>query len=447
MEEAAELSVGTLAEAAAFARRISYAQYLTSGLAGIDTRVSALKAVEAAPFVYRFTGARFFWTDAATQQELSEAEAQRRMRRAERSRDARSSDLESSLEIADGVDPQAYDSLTADELALILFVLRCIRLFGGYKTGFELGRRLYATLAVRRRIQEVLLPALAAMDVGEPHHMTAPQWETVWIETLSNDMFYTLRAEPQGSQSHAVAAASLLSIARRLPSLVPDRAMSYRVPLDVDMEMGLHDELARPGPFARHLAPPPLGAAPAVTLDPWRGSDQGNSFAVAIGSWIRAHALLHRPLRQRPAGLTLGAVRALVAQAREAGKRVKRQHLEPLVKQKTSLPMAAVKASLEHMAGLPDSTPLQQPVAVSRTQLQQAAAVAAAATERGCDGCGRCFTKYFNCGGCRQRRYCSRACQVADWRGGHKAACKQMAEEAAEATGEAKAKGGAERGT
>ena len=36
-------------------------------------------------------------------------------------------------------------------------------------------------------------------------------------------------------------------------------------------------------------------------------------------------------------------------------------------------------------------------------------------------------TTLYNCKGCREVRYCSRACQTSDWKeGGHKAKCKRL---------------------
>lgn len=42
-----------------------------------------------------------------------------------------------------------------------------------------------------------------------------------------------------------------------------------------------------------------------------------------------------------------------------------------------------------------------------------------------CDSCDVYWDKLSVCGGCRARRYCSVACQKADWKGGHKGYCKK----------------------
>ena len=44
------------------------------------------------------------------------------------------------------------------------------------------------------------------------------------------------------------------------------------------------------------------------------------------------------------------------------------------------------------------------------------------ARHRVCRVCGK-FSKYF-CARCNEARYCSQACQIQDWRSGHKQACK-----------------------
>jgi hypothetical protein len=69
------------------------------------------------------------------------------------------------------------------------------------------------------------------------------------------------------------------------------------------------------------------------------------------------------------------------------------------------------------------------------------AAAAAAATNKGssgassssgssssskgscCDRCGAAAEKLMRCGRCQQRRFCSKECQVADWKEGHSLVC------------------------
>ncbi|KAG2499424.1 hypothetical protein HYH03_002371 [Edaphochlamys debaryana] len=52
---------------------------------------------------------------------------------------------------------------------------------------------------------------------------------------------------------------------------------------------------------------------------------------------------------------------------------------------------------------------------------------------RKCSGCEKLFHKASLCGRCRSVWYCSRACQAAHWRAGHKAECSRLAEERARA--------------
>lgn len=67
---------------------------------------------------------------------------------------------------------------------------------------------------------------------------------------------------------------------------------------------------------------------------------------------------------------------------------------------------------------------------------------AAGGGEHRCDVCAKTASKL--CGACRLRRYCGEACQRADWRGGHKAMCKEVGE-AVEAATEIAARAAAKR--
>ena len=40
-----------------------------------------------------------------------------------------------------------------------------------------------------------------------------------------------------------------------------------------------------------------------------------------------------------------------------------------------------------------------------------------------CAGCGKEGDGRMECGACKGPRYCSKECQVADWKAGHKSAC------------------------
>jgi hypothetical protein len=56
-----------------------------------------------------------------------------------------------------------------------------------------------------------------------------------------------------------------------------------------------------------------------------------------------------------------------------------------------------------------------------------------------CDrpGCG-VVCKLLVCGQCGQRSYCGRACQIRDWREGHKLACKSKSKSESESESEKK---------
>ena len=40
-----------------------------------------------------------------------------------------------------------------------------------------------------------------------------------------------------------------------------------------------------------------------------------------------------------------------------------------------------------------------------------------------CSGCSKMGSNYMKCGKCRIKRYCSKECQIADWKAGHKKEC------------------------
>ncbi|KAG2500142.1 hypothetical protein HYH03_001724 [Edaphochlamys debaryana] len=384
------------------------------------------KSILITPLVERFTAARCCWMDPVSLQPLSDAEAASKMRRAKRAgRGAAAMEPFPGVSSTGSVpDRTVYDSMTAGELVVTLFAVRCIHLCSGAQRDFALGINLAQVLFTgasrRARVQQVLLPALAAMDVGEPHHMTAPQWETVWLETLAPYFLNTVRKEP-GSALAKQALQSLVDMAHRLPSLDPDRAMSYKITVTVAAEVEEDDALLR---FASTMAQ--LGEA------------QSHDYAFALATWMRVHTLLYGnpSARQR---LTAGELRAAVAKVHEARKRLKKVHLWGSVQQAVRSQVAEVLRALDEVADLPDTAVLQLPYkgraeGPAASNITQAAAAAAGTDpEPPCDGCHLRFLHYLRCGGCRQRRYCSRACQVADWRGGHKEACKQMAEEAAAA--------------
>ncbi|KAG2500143.1 hypothetical protein HYH03_001725 [Edaphochlamys debaryana] len=420
---AADLPVNTLADAANYARRMLYGQWLGAVMVTLDSKSVAPKSVAVSPYVERFTAARCCWMDPATQDELSNAEAARRLRRAQQAGSG-AAVLEPFMGVSflgNVTDRTVYDRMTADELVVTLFVMRRSTLL--HKGGGAYSRSCF--------------PALAAMDVGEPHHMTAPQWETVWIESLTTPLFTAIRSDPPEPASAGQAIDSLTYMAHRLPLLDSDRAMSYRLLVMVTAEVGDDDALLSSASVLARL-----------------GEAQSHDYAFAFGTCLRMHTLLYGILSVRPR-VTMGELRAAVAKAHEARKRLKKMYLWGLVQQAVRSQMTDVQRALDEMEDLPDTAVLQLPYkgraegsGGPAASTNSPAVQAGADSKPICDGCHKRFLQYLRCGGCRQRRYCGKECQTKDWRGGHKATCKQLAA-AARAEAEAAVQAGSktEQGT
>ncbi|KAG2500091.1 hypothetical protein HYH03_001677 [Edaphochlamys debaryana] len=370
IEDAAKLPVSDSLEVSSqYARRILYAEWLTSGLASPNDAAMRLRAIRAALLVERYTGMHVL--QLPPMPGLPEMPA--------------FMPSGSTVTIAD-VDPAAHDRMTADEFAVHLFVLRWVRLMDNWQTGVKLAQALYGNPRRRKRIQKVLLPALAKMDVGEPHHMTAPQWETAWLEGL--ELHLGASKQTSADTPFMQVTNTWFELTARLPELDPRRPMSYRWPVLVASTMDLYDEYIM---------------------------------------WV------HR------VSLTLGELRGMADKAAAATRRLKRLHLRGTLMRSVGRHAAGVREALQAMDQLPDSTQLRLPYKVlTDEEMEEARDRALAAAEGGgCDGCGFVFAKYSLCGGCRQRHYCGKACQAADWRSGHKEACKQLAAKKGEAKAEA----------
>ncbi|KAG2496785.1 hypothetical protein HYH03_005193 [Edaphochlamys debaryana] len=345
------------------------------------------RGVQASPFVERFLGMRLCYVDPDTSEVLTLT---------------------------------VYGAMTPDELVAALLVLQCIRPMGNWVPGFKLALGLMGEDPVQWRVTEVLLPALAAMDEGEPHHMTRDQWETVWLEAAARDLRMVVRTQAPTEPAYATAQQLLLDIADRLPRLELQRPMTYHWPFNIADKFLNTDKMLS-----------------TVTAMARLGEEQGHDYASAFGHWMLA-AFALKGCPRRPA-LPLGELRALAAKAEAAGRRLKRCHILAILKATVRLHIEFVQAALTATQGLPDdqairlpySTPEELRAAASGRSAEFAARPVTAPDERGCDGCGVVFVKYLHCGGCRQRRYCGRACQAADWRAGHKQQCKQLAAAAA----------------
>ncbi|KAG2500089.1 hypothetical protein HYH03_001675 [Edaphochlamys debaryana] len=213
----------------------------------------------------------------------------------------------------------------------------------------------------------------------------------------------------------------LVGIAERFSKLEPQRPLSYRCPLQVWSVLREHEKLVSAASTMARL-----------------GEEQSHDYAAAMGGWVVAQTMPNR--RPGRPSCTVGELRGVAEKARAATKRLKRAHLDSILKLEAAAQMDDVTKLLAKAASLPDATVIRLREVSEASAAQEAAALQAAAdekNERRCDGCKETFGKVLVCGGCRQRRFCSRACQVADWRGGHKEACKQLAEEAAKAKAEA----------
>ncbi|KAG2496786.1 hypothetical protein HYH03_005194 [Edaphochlamys debaryana] len=401
------------------------AQRLTSGF-GPNDKDLPFRAAQASPFVERFLGARLYYVDSATGKELTLAEAQTRLAQAAMAGQAAGLGLgQAELELGPmrsgwGVDPRAYGTITADELVAALVVIQCIQIMGDWVPGFKLALGLMGEGSTRQRVTQVLLPALAAMDEGEPHHMTRDQWETVWPEAAARDLRMVVRTQAPTEPAYATAQQLLLEIADRLPRVEPQRPMTYYWPHAIADKFLITDKMLS-----------------HITTMARLGEEQGHDYASAFGHWLTA-ALALKGLPRRPA-LPVGELRALAAKAEAAGRRLRRCHMEAVLKAAARLHIGFVRAALADTAGQPDDEAIPLPycspeelrAAASGRSAEFAARPVTAPDERGCDGCGVVFVKYLRCGGCRQRRYCGRSCQAADWKAGHKQQCKQLAAAAA----------------
>ncbi|KAG2500132.1 hypothetical protein HYH03_001717 [Edaphochlamys debaryana] len=453
-----------------------YAAYLTAGVvppAAPETTEPV--GWQVGKHVEQYTGVQFRWAD-ATGRVVSDAEAARR--RAQQGQ-RRGGGLRPAVVVMGNVDADVYHDWSAEQLAVTLLMLAWDRLSGRWAVGFTMAQSLFVHPHNKQRVQEVLLPALAAMDVGEPHHMTAPQWETVWLETLAPYVMFAIQQLPAAARSGEPGAprvshlstvlrearSMLRAMGERLVVLQPQRPLAYRWLALSSFEAGDHDSLF-------------IAASELYSL----GEDQGHDLALCVGGFMRLYALQQGVTRPVPVTrVQAGALQEMFIFSSEAGMRLERLDLWDLVKSQMDVCAMAVMELSAQLQGVPGEEEVslpyrgrttQQPRAQtqshSRTRRSQPAgrnasgaasapapaaeaeeeepsvaelAAAAARAEaqaswHACDACGGKFEKLNRCGGCRQRRYCGKECQTKDWRAGHKEACKQLAA-AAQAEGEA----------
>ncbi len=90
------------------------------------------------------------------------------------------------------------------------------------------------------------------------------------------------------------------------------------------------------------------------------------------------------------------------------------------------LPTAAQVAAALQAHWQRADAPLEQQQA-AQLELAQAAATRTSCAHLACPNVGATGRRGKLCTGCRVARYCCRACSVADWRAGHRAACRLLA--------------------
>ncbi|GFR42339.1 hypothetical protein Agub_g3249, partial [Astrephomene gubernaculifera] len=442
--ECEHMPCDTLEQAAKFGRRILVTNWLTGGLIRnvAGPPFILFKLWEAVRHAERLTCMHFTWFDSATRKEISFQEANRRMR-------AGQADSMMQGAITRGnPDPAVYEHMTCDEFVLAMCSLNLSQKCHHWVSCYNLAASLYGEPRIQQRIRTVLLPQLAQCDVGEPVHMDVSQWEAVWITWLVPYLMEGIRQQPPTSAVALQARMTIRAAAKRLLEAEPGRAMNYRVA----MEVAAQNE-------------DPSGDYSAACTLARLGEEQGNDFAVAVGTWNSAVCILRGAQGPRVPTCRLGELRELVGKAVAAGKRLKRWRMKPLLMATMDVHVAFVKQTMKDLQHLPDDEEIRLPhmteaakaaadavlragaagtgnagaagvssgpaaTAAAHSRSASPATAAAsneAATESGCHGCGHKFASYQRCGGCRQRRYCSRACQAADWRAGHKQQCKQLA--------------------
>ncbi|KAL4433761.1 hypothetical protein ABPG75_000202 [Micractinium tetrahymenae] len=129
-------------------------------------------------------------------------------------------------------------------------------------------------------------------------------------------------------------------------------------------------------------------------------------------------------------GLTREQVQAACQQLGEALESV-RDAQGPAVHQLSALlsampPAARIAEALQARWREQNQAPEAQRAA--QLELAQAAAMRASCADLACPNLAATGKRGSRCSGCHVARYCSRACSVADWRAGHKHACKLLAE-------------------
>ncbi|KAG2496250.1 hypothetical protein HYH03_005848 [Edaphochlamys debaryana] len=348
--------------------------------------------------------------------------------------------------------------MTSEILAVMLLVAGWSTMASSLAEGFELAQILCGEGPANTRVREVLLLQLAAKDVGEPHHLTAPQWEVVLYEALVSYAGITMQKSDLHCPMYDKARELLVRMGERIRQLDPDRPLSHRW-----LAMGFTQAL-EPADAAQLYS----AAASMVRL----GCDQGHDYAAALGGYLALFAQLRAEGRAPglPAAVRAGELRSALAAARAARRRLERWGMWEEVHTQIPDHVEDVEAAAAALQDVPDDEEVPLPYALpppkdepqagtsgsedggSSDELRemQAALDETHATNarsesvlavfesdpdagrelmrRSCHVCWKQYDKCRKCGGCKRKRYCSTQCQAKDWQNGHKEECKRLAE-------------------
>ncbi|KAG2496249.1 hypothetical protein HYH03_005847 [Edaphochlamys debaryana] len=445
------MPVDTLAKASRCARRMLSIVYRTSGIrAPIEPVLWDFTRWQASKHVERYTGVRLLWADVHGKQ-LGAREVEKRFQRPQRSGGSGQEDLV--LPIVSALhprpDPVVYGSMTSEILAVMLLVAGWSTMASSLAEGFELAQILCGEGPVNTRVREVLLPQLAAKDVGEPHHLTAPQWEVVLYEALVPYAGITMQKSDLHCPMYDKARELLVHISQRIKQLDPDRPLSHR---------WLAMTFSRPQEPA-DAAELYSAAASMIRL----GCEQGHDYAAALGGYLALFAQLRAEGRAPglPAAVRAGELRGALAAARAARRRLERWGMWEEVHTQIPDHLAEIEAAAAALQDIPDDEEVPLPYvpagmfgwgdwgsdADDREEAEKEEAEVAMAEkvfakagldpaclrdpelmQRTCQICWKQYDKFRRCGGCKQRRYCSTQCQASDWQRGHKEECRRLAE-------------------
>ncbi|KAG2438370.1 hypothetical protein HYH02_010825 [Chlamydomonas schloesseri] len=303
--------------------------------------------------------------------------------------------------------------------------------------------------------------------------ISSGELEAVWLEFLAIVLMKSIHALGIADvPAVAVQTCTLLEgVVQRLLDLDPKRPETHLYWMEAAPAWGDMELVYRAAVTAAQL-----------------GAEQGNHAAVLVGSFNAAYYLLGGLLPDARTGgrCPLGLLRSQAARGLAAEEWLRRWDMQYLVRAPYFHQVNTVKQAMKELAHLPDSAKIKLPyqprgrvststsssagsvrgpgsaaAAPSATDaaagamagltisgdsggeggngggraaggaaahaVQQSAAAAASSV---CDACGLPFFVVQKCSRCRQRKYCSPACQAEDWRAGHKAECKRMAQEA-----------------